>query len=1542
MLDFARRGWHVFVAGLAVSAAFGAWVANVPSARALTYFSDSFDPSPQPGWTTSDNGAGTIWEWGTPTSGPLGCASPPNCYATNLASDYTDNADAILVTPSIDLMAVLIAWLHFDLWYETESFFDRLWVDISTNGGLTWSNLDSFDGFAGWQTLDYVLTPYVGNFVLVRFQLLTDGSVTYPGAYLDNVLVDDVAPTGNTMTFAPFSLAPLQAQQAQANVPMARVDASVDMNSARWESVTLTLSGTGTDSDISGAYLWYDTGDGVFNPGSDFVLTAGGFNLGTVTLNPSWTVFAGSPDRFFITYNIALAATPGVFVGVRIDAPDFTVDAPNVSQCLTCPFDTYQPGTRTEILAAQSDTMTILPSSMAPAQAEQAQVNVLMAQFDLSVDANDAMLEDVTIGLSGTGADADIALVIVWRDDGDGMFDAGTDTPTGGGTFFGGTVTVYLYETITSGTGARLFLTYDIDIGATVGAFVGASIGSLAAFTVSPPDLVTCPSCPIDTYVAGVRTQIVAATIDTVTMTPFDMAPNSVEQGNPLVLMGGVDLRVDANTASVSSLQIDRTGTGTDADISYLIAFLDDGDGMFSWSADQFIGIGFFGGGTAMLSFSPSLGLAAGAPRRVWIAYSISSGATIGSFVGMRVFDATYLSAAPDTVVCNGCPLDTYVPATRTEIIAPVADTLTIAPVDVSPTTVQQGDVDVPMLAVDLTVDANSATMQSLRIDLTGTGVDADVQSATLWADDGDNAFEPNDDLIGPTQTFFGGTTTFGVFVPITPGMPIRLWFSFDIDPAATVGAFLGMGILDATYATVSSPDSVVCAGCPFNSYSPGTKTQILGPTPDVMTFLPSDLAPTSTSPGGVDVPILGMALAVNANAATVSSVRVDLTGTVADADIAAVRLWRDDGDGVFEPSADTPLGTGAFSTGSVTFPVTVPVTSAAPARLFVSYDIAASATVGSFLGGLVDSTSITVLPPDTVTCVGCPRDTYVPGSKTRLVAPTLTFTPTSAAPPQVQVGDAAVIMGRILLAVDTGAATLTSFDVDLSGTGTDTDIAAVRVWLDDGDGAFNPSTDTLEDTATFTGGSATFTTSVLVAFASDEILWITYDIAAGATVGAFVGLRIADGTYATAAAPAAVVCSGCPLDTYQPGTRTEILAASADTLTVTPFDVAPSSVPAGATRVAMARIGIAASPGPVMLQSITATLSGTGAPADIASASVWLDDGDGSFNAGTDTLLVQLSSVGSFATNVPVSGGGSETLFLAYDIAAGATIGAYVGVSVTSSSFTVGPSDSASCAGCPFDTYVANTRTRIAPPTGTITGTVRDQDGGSMPGVAVELLSGTTVIATTTTNAAGAFTFSNVAAGSYLVRAFRTGYGTDSEAVSVTAGATATASLVLTAIRGSVTGRVRDAATGLFIAGARVELLDDAGTLVANTTTNTNGQFSFDDLDMGRYSLRISASGYTTATVPAFDLAFASPAKDVGNVDLNASAPAGAFPLELIAVLVILAIAVALGLLFLVRWRRKKAAGQTVPTPVEGIAQRPQEPPLPPASGGLPPPPPP
>jgi len=63
---------------------------------------------------------------------------------------------------------------------------------------------------------------------------------------------------------------------------------------------------------------------------------------------------------------------------------------------------------------------------------------------------------------------------------------------------------------------------------------------------------------------------------------------------------------------------------------------------------------------------------------------------------------------------------------------------------------------------------------------------------------------------------------------------------------------------------------------------------------------------------------------------------------------------------------------------------------------------------------------------------------------------------------------------------------------------------------------------------------------------------------------------------------------------------------------------------------------------------------------------------------------------------------------------------------------------------------------------------------------------------------------------------------------------------------------------------------------------------------------------------------------------------------LVLIAVLVILAIAVALGLLFLVRWRRKKAAGQTVPTPVEGIAQRPQEPPLPPASGGLPPPPPP
>ncbi len=89
-------------------------------------------------------------------------------------------------------------------------------------------------------------------------------------------------------------------------------------------------------------------------------------------------------------------------------------------------------------------------------------------------------------------------------------------------------------------------------------------------------------------------------------------------------------------------------------------------------------------------------------------------------------------------------------------------------------------------------------------------------------------------------------------------------------------------------------------------------------------------------------------------------------------------------------------------------------------------------------------------------------------------------------------------------------------------------------------------------------------------------------------------------------------------------------------------------------------------------------------------------------------------------------------------------------------------------------------TVTALPPSTGSITGTVRDAAGAPIAGATVDLISGTTKLGSTTTDAQGHFAFANVAAGTYDVVAYKSGYDAGSAQVTVVGGQTATASVHL------------------------------------------------------------------------------------------------------------------------------------------------------------------
>lgn len=196
-------------------------------------------------------------------------------------------------------------------------------------------------------------------------------------------------------------------------------------------------------------------------------------------------------------------------------------------------------------------------------------------------------------------------------------------------------------------------------------------------------------------------------------------------------------------------------------------------------------------------------------------------------------------------------------------------------------------------------------------------------------------------------------------------------------------------------------------------------------------------------------------------------------------------------------------------------------------------------------------------------------------------------------------------------------------------------------------------------------------------------------------------------------------------------------------------------------------------------------------------------------------------------------------------------------------------------------------------------------QDAGEpgIPGVTVTLYAadGTTVVATTTTDALGNYQFSNLNAGTYIVgfSGFPAGYALstlpnagaddtkDSDADPVT-GKTGPVTLLAGQINTTVDAALRNPAVtarlGDFVwndvngngfqdagepgvPGVSVFLLDNAGNVIKNTTTNANGFYLFTDLAAGTYKVKFGnlPAGFVATTKDA------TPAND--NTDSDADA---------------------------------------------------------------------
>jgi immune inhibitor A len=124
-----------------------------------------------------------------------------------------DEGDATL-TRAFDLGGLSQATLQAWMWYDLEEDYDYAYVAVSADGGETWALLanehttvadpgsdsygPAFTGRSGggssaaWVQEVFDLSPYAGREILVRFEVVTDETVTRPGLCLDDLSIPEL------------------------------------------------------------------------------------------------------------------------------------------------------------------------------------------------------------------------------------------------------------------------------------------------------------------------------------------------------------------------------------------------------------------------------------------------------------------------------------------------------------------------------------------------------------------------------------------------------------------------------------------------------------------------------------------------------------------------------------------------------------------------------------------------------------------------------------------------------------------------------------------------------------------------------------------------------------------------------------------------------------------------------------------------------------------------------------------------------------------------------------------------------------------------------------------------------------------------------------------------------------------------------------------------------------------------------------------------------------------------------------------------------
>jgi hypothetical protein len=159
---------------------------------------------PEPVFADDAEGANPGWTAQSPWAVRTDVAHRGSRSWSDSAANYADGSNVALTSPVVDLTEATGVELVFHHLHQLEGSFDFAHVEVSTNGGTTWTPVERFSGAVAWDWRPVAIPlPALAGAAAARFRfrLTSDVGVVRDGWHLDDVALTAIVEIPDTMPF---------------------------------------------------------------------------------------------------------------------------------------------------------------------------------------------------------------------------------------------------------------------------------------------------------------------------------------------------------------------------------------------------------------------------------------------------------------------------------------------------------------------------------------------------------------------------------------------------------------------------------------------------------------------------------------------------------------------------------------------------------------------------------------------------------------------------------------------------------------------------------------------------------------------------------------------------------------------------------------------------------------------------------------------------------------------------------------------------------------------------------------------------------------------------------------------------------------------------------------------------------------------------------------------------------------------------------------------------------------------------------------------